>query len=227
MAADPATTISVPDEMFDWTGFYVGVFGGGATSTVNVSDVSGYNGAGGAGDFSYNPSGFFGGVSASYNWQKSHLVIGGEAELGYLGLRGSQQYPPFVGVRTANDSVASIDSDLYASITGRLGFAVDKVLFYAKGGVAGLNTTMSYIDTDATGTTLVSGTSARKFLIGYTVGAGVEVALKPQWTMKGEYMFADFGSISHTALSSAATSFAFTHDLSRVHTFKIGLSYKF
>ena len=66
MAAAPATTISVPDEMFDWTGFYVGVFGGGATSTVNVSDVSGYNGAGGAGDFSYNPSGFFGGVS--YTW---------------------------------------------------------------------------------------------------------------------------------------------------------------
>ncbi len=226
LAADPAATISVPPSLFDWSGFYAGAFGGGAMGTVDVHD-SGYNGAGGAGDFSYNPSGFFGGAYAGYNWQKDHLVLGAEAELGYLGLSGSQQYPPFVGVRGPNDSVASINTDLFASLTGRIGWAVDKALFYVKGGGAGLNANVSYTDTDPTGTTLVSGTSASQFKLGYTVGGGVEMALKPQWTLKAEYMFANFGSLSHTATTAGQVTYTFTHDLSQVHTFKIGVSYKF
>lgn len=213
--------------IYNWSGPYLGVFAGGATSTMDVTDVTGYNGGGGTGDFSYHPTGFFGGAYAGYNWQNGHVVFGAEGELGYLGLSGSQQYPPYVGVRTNVDSVASVDSDFYASLTGRLGYAFNNVLVYAKGGVAGLNTKVSYIDNDPAGITLVSGTSATKFLGGWTVGGGVEVAISPKWTLKGEYMFADFGKISHTALGSNAVNYTFTHDLKEVHTFKVGLTYRF
>lgn len=225
VTAAPSPAPAPAPVIFNWTGFYAGVFAGGATSHATVLDVDGYNSTGYT--FGYHPNGFFGGAYGGYNWQYGHFVFGAEGELGYLGLDGSAQYPPFVGVRGPNDSVASLKSDFYASLTGRLGYAFDNVLVYAKGGVVGLNTKVSYIDTDPTGTTLVSGTSETKFLGGYTVGAGVEMAITPRWLLKGEYMFADYGKISNTALSSGGTSYTFTHDLKEVHTFKVGLAYKF
>lgn len=222
-AADPGMPMEEAPMGFSWTGGYVGLFAGGGWGNVDVEDVDSYNGPP---QFGYRDAGFLGGVYGGYNWQAGQIVYGVEAELGYLGLKDSKQYPPYVGVRTPQDSVAAVDTDFYAAATARVGYAFDNVLVYAKGGVAGLNTEVSYTDTDPTGTTLVSGTSKSKFKAGYTVGGGVEVALTPQWTVKAEYMYADFGNISHTAESATGVSWRFKHDLD-VHTAKIGFAYKF
>jgi outer membrane immunogenic protein len=218
MVEAPVATI------YNWSGAYAGLFAGGAWGTVDVIDEDGYNVTGFS--HSYDTSGFFGGVHAGYNWQFNNIVAGVEAELGYLGFDDSAQFPDYVGVRLPTDSVASIETDFYASLTGRLGYAFDNILVYAKGGIAGLNTEVSFTDTDPAGATLVSGTSDSDFLVGYTIGGGVEVGLTPNWTIKGEYMFADFGDISHTALADNGTFFTFNHELSEVHTVKAGISYK-
>jgi outer membrane immunogenic protein len=73
---------------------------------------------------------------------------------------------------------------------------------------------------------LVAGTSKSKFKVGYTVGGGVEYGVTPNWTVKAEYMYADFGSITHVATSALGTQPGFKHDLD-VHTAKIGIAYKF
>lgn len=215
----PATVV------YDWSGFYAGAFAGGAWGHVDVHDDH-YNVLGGS-DFGYDPSGFIGGLTIGHNWQVNHFVYGAEGEIGYLGLDDSAQYPPFRGLRGPDDSVAKIKSDFYASLTGRIGYAFDNVLIYAKGGVAGLNTKVSFIDSDPAGLTLDSGTSARQFKIGYTIGGGVELGLSPNWTIKAEYMFADFGRMSHTATDSLGIQDKFTHDLDPVNTIKIGFNYKF
>ncbi len=209
--------------IYDWTGPYIGVFAGGGWGDVDVFDNNGYNITG----FSqnYDTSGFLGGVHVGYNWQSGGFVFGGEAELGYLGLDDSGQYGPYIGVRPG-DSVASVESDLYASLTARAGYAFDNFLVYAKGGVAGLNTEVSFTDTNATGTTLVSGTTADEFLFGYTIGGGVEVGLSERLTLKAEYMFMDFEDISHTAVSGGGANFNFTHELDEIHTVKLGISYR-
>ncbi|MBA3446570.1 MAG: porin family protein, partial [Pseudaminobacter sp.] len=204
--------------VYDWSGAYIGVFAGGGRGNADVFDLDVYNDTGLT--QSSDPSGFFGGAYAGYNWQFNSIVAGVEAELGYLGLDDSAQFPGFIGVRSPTDSLATIDTDFYASLTARLGYAFDNILIYAKGGVAGLNTEVSYIDNDPIGTTLVSGTSESDFLIGYTVGGGVEVGINQNWRLKGEYMFADFGDISHTATASGGGQFAFSHELDEVHTAK-------
>jgi len=217
MAVD--APMMTPGVTYDWTGFYVGLFAGGAWGTVDVDDVDGYNGVT-AGDFSYNVNGFHGGGLGGYSWQRDSLVFGVEGELGYLGLDDSAQLPAFVGVRLPGDSRSSMDTGLFASLTGRAGIAAGNLLFYIKGGVVGLDTDVSFIDTDPTGTTLASGTSASDFMVGWTGGGGLRIGLANGWIVGGEYMYNDLGDINVRATSAGATVFNFNHDVV-VHTAKV------
>jgi outer membrane immunogenic protein len=151
---------------FNWAGPYVGVFAGWGWGNVDVTDVDGYNRGGGFGDFSYAADGFTGGFLAGNNWQSGAFVAGVEGELGYLGLDGTAQFPPYAGVRGPDDSRSTLSTDFCGALTGRAGFAAGNVLFYGKAGLSGVHADASFIDTDPTGTTLVSGTSASKFLLG-------------------------------------------------------------
>jgi outer membrane immunogenic protein len=216
MAADPPMATGVT---YDWTGAYFAAFAGGAWGDVDVDDVNGYNGAA-AGDFDYDADGFFGGVLAGYNWQNNRLVFGIEGALGYLGLDDSAQLPAYVGVRLATDSRSSIDTDFFASLTGHVGIAAGNLLFYVKGGVVGLDTDVSFIDTDPTGLTLASGTSASDFMVGWTGGGGLRIGLANGWIVGGEYMYADLGDINVSATGSDAATYNFNHDVD-VHTAKV------
>ncbi|MDP2621483.1 MAG: outer membrane beta-barrel protein [Hyphomicrobiales bacterium] len=223
-AAEPMA--SGPGVTYDWTGSYVALFAGGGWGDVDVHDVNGYQGAPPVGDFSYDADGFYGGVLGGYNWQNGSWVFGIEGELGYLGLDDSAQYPPYVGVRLPTDSRSSIESDFFASLTGRIGLAAGNMLFYLKGGGAGLNTDVSFIDTDPTGLTLVSGTSASDFMVGWTAGGGLEVMLNNGWIARGEYMYMDLGDINVAATDSGATLRNFNHEVV-VHTVKVAVGKKF
>jgi outer membrane immunogenic protein len=133
-----------------------------------------------------------------------------------------------VGVRQPDDSRASIDTDWYVSLTGRIGYAFDNTLLYLKGGVTGVHTEVSFIDTDPTGLTLVSGTSATDTLWGPTIGGGVEYALSRNFTIRAEYMYVNIDdSISHTALGSNGSTYTFKHEIGDMHTAKIGFTYRF
>jgi len=218
-AAAVDAPMAMPGMVYDWTGGYFGAFAGGAWGDVDVDDVDGYNGVT-AGDFSYDADGFLGGVLAGYNWQNDSLVFGIEGAVGYLGLDDSAQFPPYVGVRLPGDSRSSIDTDFFASLTGHVGIAAENLLFYLKGGVIGVNTDVSFIDTDPTGITLVAGTSASEFMVGWTGGGGALIGLDNGWIIGGEYMYADLGDINVSATGSDAVVYNFNHDVT-VHTFKV------
>jgi outer membrane immunogenic protein len=218
-AADPYV-----DPGYDWTGSYIGLFAGYGEGDIKLKDINGYNGGGGAGNFKYDADGFLGGINGGHNWQTGSLVVGLEGELGYFGYDGSGQFPAYVGVRLPTDSRASIDGGLYGGAFVRGGFAVNQVLFYGKLGAVGLDTKVSFIDTDPTGATLTGGTSASKFLVGLGAGAGLEFALGNNWSVGAEYLYMDFGSISHTATPG---NFKFTHQLDGIHTGRATLKFKF
>ncbi len=224
MAADaPVAADAGP---YDWSGPYVGVYGGSAKGHDRVKDMNAYNGN--QGSFGYGVDGLLGGVDGGYNWQCNHLVLGLEAEVGELSLDDSQQYPPYQGVRLPTDSRASIRSDMSGTLAGRIGYAIDNVLVYAKGGVMGLDAKLEYIDNDDVHrATLDSGTSKDTILGGYTFGGGIEVGLSSHWTVKGEYMVADFNSAAHTAAASNALHYRFSQQLKDLQMFKAGVAYKF
>ena len=215
---------------YDWSGPYLGIYGGYAKGHDSVQDLTPYNADG---SFGYKVDGPLGGVDGGYNWQCNHIVIGLEGEAGRLGLNDSQQLPRFQGVRLPTDSRASIRGGFFESVAARLGYAFDNILVYTKAGVAGLDAKVSDMDADPTvypgtgGLTLDSGTSKHAFLQGFTYGGGIEIGLSQHWTLKGEYMIATFDTASHTAIASSADGYTFSQGLKAIQMLKTGLAYKF
>lgn len=220
----PAVPLSQAIASYDWTGFYAGATAGYVWGRDRMTDVAGYNGP--AGSFTNHPDGGIFAVHGGYNLQNGRAVFGIEAELGYLGLSGSKQFPPYVGVRGPTDSVLSTHTDFFAAVTGRVGFTpADRFLVYGKGGVAFANLKTSFIDSDPAGTTLVAGTSKTRFAPGWTLGAGIEYAASGNWVGRLEYDHYDFGTQTHDALSAGAGVFPFRHRTS-ADTVRLGISYK-
>jgi outer membrane immunogenic protein len=197
-----------------WGGFYFGGHAGGAWGNTKVHDQFDY-----VGDpiynFSANSTNFIGGAQAGYNIQRGRLVFGVEGDIGYLNIsaNGSKHFTPnsCTAHYGPHDSITyhghlcevygkySTSSDLYADLTGRLGYAAGRALFYAKGGVALLNAELK--SSYKGGNAGADGWHTFDFshsdtLVGWTVGAGVEYALTPAWSLKAEYQHFDFGTMS-------------------------------
>jgi outer membrane immunogenic protein len=207
-----------------WPGFYFGGHAGGAWGDTGTHDTFTY-----VGDPEFNGSlsstGFIGGAQAGYNFQRGHFVFGLEGDLGYLGLKASKEASFHEDTCTAHYSDGSTrsysgqycdvnakyssSSNLYGDLTGRLGYAMDRTLFYAKGGFAFLNADFkaNYAGGNCTfdnggcgGNSNVPSTfnfGHSGILTGWTIGAGAEYALSPSWSIKAEYQHFDFGSMSY------------------------------
>ena len=59
---------------------------------------------------------------------------------------------------------------------------------------------------------------------GYTVGAGVEYMFTPNWSIKGEYQYYNFGNTSFTSGPVPIVGSRFHDD---EHTVKLGINYRF
>jgi outer membrane immunogenic protein len=170
----------------NWSGFYVGAMGGyGWTQTVSLQGEN----------FSDELNGGFGGGTIGYNWQMgSPWVFGLEVDAAGASIKKS--------AFGAEDKI-----DAFGSVTGRVGYAADAVLIYAKGGFAWANNKVS-----------VPGLSESKTHAGWTIGAGLEYMFAPAWSVKAEYMYADFGKETYL------NTFDIGADL---HTVKAGVNYHF
>ena len=207
----------------DWSGLYIGGQLGWSHGKVDVNDVDGYNGPPA---IDYKDDGLTGRAFLGYAFQRQGVVFGPEIGVGFLGVKDSAQYSPYIGVRLPTDSRASMKADFFTSATGRLGVALDRFLFYGRGGLIGAHVKASFIDDDPTGTTLVSGTSNSKFKIGFTVGGGLEWALTDKHALRLEYMYADLGKVKHTATSAGGINYRFEHKL-KVHRVMVGMEVRF
>jgi len=219
----------VSERPFTWTGFYVGAHVGyGWTDTNRLRDLDYYNGP--YSDFRPgNADGAFAGLQIGYNVQFQRIVAGIEADFGLSGITGSGQFPDYVGVRLPTDSVASVDIERYATVTGRLGFlARDGLLIYGKAGWGWVHANVSFTDRDPVGgcCTLDSGTDRERNLNGPVWGGGVEYALGRWGSVKVEYLHLNVGdTITHTATSTGYPAYPrFAHDIKDIDTVKIGFN---
>jgi outer membrane immunogenic protein len=104
------------------------------------------------------------------------LVLGVEGDLDWSGINGTTTTLCPLGCKTANDWLGTV--------RGRVGYAVDRIMPYVTGGLAFGNikaTTPGFVGVDNTNA-------------GWTVGAGLEVAIGGGWTAKAEYLFVDLGN---------------------------------
>jgi outer membrane immunogenic protein len=196
-APAPATApVYVPPRaaVYNWTGFYVGAMGGYGWSTSQGNNLKG---------------GFAGGTIGG-NAQFQNFVVGIEAEGAWADIE--QSASGFFGLVTATDRIQA-----FGSLTGRLGVALDNVLIYGKGGGAVASNKLSV-------TVLGLGASDTQTHFGYTVGGGVEWGVTPNWSVKGEYLWAHYESQNYFASLIPPGVASGTFD---VNTVKLGVNYRF
>jgi outer membrane immunogenic protein len=240
----PVKAVKAPPVVaFNWSGFYIGGFVGGAFADRNATatdpqSAAGvfYNGGNLVNSYGLDSS-FIGGGTVGYNWQApgSNFVLGLEGEAGYLHVHGSRQDINAVNAGFAlPDSVNSTRiGDAYGVMAGRIGFASDRALLYAKGGVAFVGSSYSFSDPCTTGgcgpATLFLNHSDTE--VTWAAGAGIEYALTNNWSIKGEYLYLGTRR-SFTQSAVAGASLAGTVETNSasepgIHTAKIGINYRF
>lgn len=225
------------DVPFIWTGFYAGAQLGGLANWSDISDPQG-------GSLFGNPNigaGSFAGGQVGYNYQSGKIVYGLEADAAFPEIEGTSTCSSLSGSFINSNCKAGINA--FGTLTGRLGLVVgpdDRSLIYGKAGAAWYTGTLDIATNDST-----TGASGNTFTTrrddlsqwGWTLGAGAEYALTGNWSLRAEYDYANFGSQSVTLLPTVVMDSAGAvvesvparsgHISSDLHSFKVGLNYRF
>jgi outer membrane immunogenic protein len=188
-----------------WTGFYIGGHLGGAFSGSNN-----FNGA----VLSDSSARLLGGVQAGLDWQFApNWVLGTEGQYSWLGKNNLTATFP-------GGFVYTNDQRGLGSITARIGYTWGPGLAYIKGGYAYSDNAERVTFGGVPTAFLLNGNHSN----GYTVGAGVEYMFVPNWSVKGEYMYYNFGSSRFATPVALAPFGSFTTE---DHTLKLGVNYRF
>ena len=177
-----------PPPVFTWTGLYVGLQAGIAWDQVSNNGNYGGWGIAAAPLFPVATTALWAGGQNGAN-NKTGFVGGGH-------IGGLYQMGSFVLGLEVDLEVSSLwTGSLRGSVRGRLGFAIDRTLIYATGGMAfasrsGSSTYGWY------GYNWGGNTSSSR--VGWTVGGGVEYAFTPNWSVGLEYRYTDFGTNNNT-----------------------------
>ena len=248
-----------PVAVYDWTGFYIGGDIGGRWSDSNWTTTCLQPGFAATcvpsafpAQFAFNnPSNFNstslkGGLYGGYNWQFNQTWVAGlEGDFQWgdknrtkAGIPGAEN--PTVAGSPGLD-FSSVRQTWDASLRARLGFLVSpSVLLFGTGGVA-----FTHVESSAhcgsnfpVGWCAINGvfqntTQTRSSdRAGWTVGAGVEAMIAPNWLLRGEYRYADYGKFGSTifagnngfVVNGDAINFATSL---RTQSATVGIAYKF
>jgi outer membrane immunogenic protein len=212
---------AVVGSAYNWSGLYVGAnFGWGWTSAdwTNVANTTLFGDSVPPDRFSHAASGVIGGAQVGINIQYGAWVFGAEALFDGSGMSG--EHASAFGA--ADDQfTGSIDALLL--LTGRIGYAVNNWLAYAKGGYAGALVRAAVSDT--VGPQLGSGSETR-WRSGWTVGGGVEYGFGPNLSAALEYNYIELEGGRHE-LGGAAGSYAWTVTPRPINLVMAKLNYRF
>jgi outer membrane immunogenic protein len=163
---EPVYSPGVVDVGGNWEGVYLGAFIGGASGTFDDEDFLFDEGD------SMGLSGWLVGVNAGANFYITDGIVGG-----------------IVGDIAWSDVSGSLYDDYYeytinwqGSLRGKLGFDAGAFMPYVTGGLAFANGTMTW-----------DGDTDSQTHIGWTVGAGVEIAATEDLSIDVLYRYSDLG----------------------------------
>ena len=124
-----------------------------------------------------------------------------------------------------NDDIFTTKINSLATVTGRVGYAWNNVLLYAKGGYAGAMSNFPYLTRVASGAPPWEPEAHTHWQSGWTIGTGLEYGLTPNWIIGVEYNYIDLGTANYEVGGSSG-SYAFDVR-TRIQTVLARLSYKF
>jgi outer membrane autotransporter protein len=221
---------------FDWTGLYVGGFGG---ATLGLADWK-YP----RGEANPHVNGYDLGADLGYDFQNGRWVFGVEADVEKTNTRGGLACGPLMATPTGPPPAVAgpmfqltcnASANWMATAAARAGYTWDRALFYAKAGGAWteeqFSTTCnsSIIGKPCTNATpaglsfmRTNGSTASVDGVGWIIGLGAEFAFTRNWSARAEYDYISFGDKSVTTSDGTAVNV-------RMHAYeaKVGINYRF
>lgn len=183
---------------YNWSGFYLGVNGGGGWGRSAWTTTGGFDTSGGVA-----------GGTIGYNYQMNQVVLGVEGDIDWADINGTTN----AGCRSATFAGCKTSDDWLGTIRGRLGYAAGRFMPYVTGGAA-------FGDIKASGPGLAGVDDTN---VGWTAGGGIEFAIAGHWTAKAEYLYVNLGSVSCGVACGAVTQ-----DVSfKTNLFRGGINYRF
>lgn len=210
-----------PMPMFSWTGCYIGAHVGVGEDhtqfqdTLPVGDLDAFatsraphtNGAGGV----------FGGqlgcdLQVSGNW-----VLGLQGTISGSDINSTNQ-DQFNAQWTLTSNI-----NWYGTVTGRVGWAMNNIMFYGKGGGAWANTKL---EVENSGATIFGPQNITR--MGWTIGTGIEWGFAPSWSAFAEVNYYSFGNTTSGPFLPLMDTFPepFNSKL-QFETFTVGVNYRF
>jgi len=233
LGARPITKapVAAPPPIFSWTGCYIGGNLGGKwgdfSGDVNVTSVPVVLPNGAVIAFSDNNNGnngsFMGGGQIGCQWQVGNWVWGIEGDGDATNLKRDFVFLNDVFPFVAGDAFR-FENNWQASVRGRLGYAFDRWMVYATGGVA-------FANLEATAALVgLPIFQVDKTLTGWTIGGGFEYAFTNNFSLGVEYRFSKFDTdqfgFGPTVLPLAINGFIANSDL-ETHEVTARLNYRF
>jgi outer membrane immunogenic protein len=193
----------VVDSSYDWSGMYVGGFAGYSAGDITWDFI-------GVGPLDVELSGWTAGLTLGANAQDGSFVYGVEGDIAWADIGGSSGCPPATYDCTT-------DIGWLGTLRGRAGFAADAFLVYATAGIAAAG-----VSSDSAPWT--PGESFDETYFGWTAGAGVEVGVTEDISLKAEYLYTDLGSKTAEAGLLAAGEIEVPVSF---HTVRVGANFHF
>ena len=189
-AADLPAPIPSPANVpaaYNWTGLYIGGNIGAGWSGLSDTNTNFSDTLGSTFSAATNAQ-FLGGGQVSVNYEFANAIVIG-AEATFDGLPNSQN-----ATVTATDPAGTVAANIgtsnvrwLATVSGRLGYAWDRMLLYGKGGGAWVATNSPAIS--VAGTPASFNSISNTTTSGYTAGFGFEWAFSGNWSVRAEYAY--------------------------------------
>ena len=215
---------------FTWTSCYLGAHLGGGSARKDIADPAqlvqdSFLGAGstiGVTTASPTSSGVVVGGQIGCDYQfASTWVVGIEGAASGSTMKGSTTVQLPLG-NPGDTALVTARTNFIPSVTARVGYAIDRVLLYAKGGVAWAGD--KYTVTGAFAGTGF-GFEGLDVRTGWTAGGGVEWAFSRHWSASVEYDYYQFGR-GNVLMSDSINTFSGLVDAKQsVQVVKAGLNF--
>ncbi len=220
----PAVYVPTPVPYYNWTGFYIGGNVGAAWQQGNLGDQFGNS-------FSTSNSlkGLGGGqVGVNYEFANG-VVVGAEAMFDWRFNNNNTSTSTLnaaVGGTAPGPASITVNNQWLTTATGKLGYAWDRTLVYAKAGGARVGSS-NHSFTTAAG---VFNPTVSSSNWGWTVGAGVEYAFWGTWSARVEYDYIGLTNQTFTVTAPQGgfgNNDQFTFNNRNINMVTAGINYKF
>jgi opacity protein-like surface antigen len=231
---------------YDWSGPYIGASLGAAhnRASFDASTSDGFVGSyftppdpeqiAGEADKSASRSRLSAGLFGGYGQQFDRLYLGLEAGLNSLSFDESTSSG---GIYESNTTASftnevSVKSDWQASLRARVGWTEKRWLAYLTGGLAASRIRMDATFSDNLATGAFGSASDNDTKLGWIIGLGGEYALSESWTIRAEYLYADYGKADTTAVVTNSNYPTLANDLKssvdlKTQILSVGVAYRF